>query len=191
MTDTRTYTKPDYVPIFKKWHKTGFISVSYWPEAQKAVVDIGKIDPADDNALRSSTKCFLPAVKFLAYLRAENQGTLFQLFPKYAEEGWSEFSGSETQRVVDGTSQVLTIARVFKSTYWTVPSTKQADTTARAFKCGHFHGTKTSQGAFTPQYDKPPISVDLVKLTMLDLSLIFEQLQLAMNAEAVAQLIAD
>lgn len=190
MTDTRTYIKPEYVPIFKKWHKTGFISISYWPEAQKAVVDIGKIDPNDDNALRSSTKCFLPAVKFLAYLRAETQGTVKYIFPKYGEEGWAEFSGSETERIVDGVPRTVTIARVFKSTFWTNASTKEQDTSARAFKCGHFHGTKTSQGAFTPQYDKA-ISADHVKLTLLDLSLIFEQLQLAMTAESVAQLIAD
>lgn len=144
--------------IFKRWHRTGFISIGYWAKANRITVEIGAMD--DNGDLKNATKCFLDAFKFLAYLRAETSNNLLHVYPKYEESGpkggFISFGGGNTR-------DHGLVSRVFKVTYW--QNGQEIDKSARAFKCGHFKGLPSSQGAVNPDY-KSPISQNSMKISM-------------------------
>jgi hypothetical protein len=174
-TPATTTTQNEIETIYKKWHRTGFIAVGYWPSADKLTIEIGSLDT--NQSLKSATKCFIPVSQFVAYLRAEISGNLANIYPKYAESGLAFYGGGKTDKGV--------VSRVFKSTVWT--SGGNTDPAGRAFKCGHFVGTRTEQGAVQPDY-KQPLSADTIKMTLADLAEIFETIQLKVIAERVVAL---
>jgi hypothetical protein len=165
------YTNTSSETIFKRWHRTGFISIGYWAKANRITIEIGALD--DNGILRNATKCFLEAPKFLAYLRAEITDNLFHVYPKYEEPGknggFVSFGSRKTREHGD-------VSRVFKSTYWL--SGKEVDKSARAFKCGHFKGTPNAQGAVNPDYQQP-ISQNSMKISLEVLAEMYEAVSTA------------
>lgn len=147
--------------VFKKWHRTGFISVGYWAKADKVIIELGSME--EGGTLKSATKCFIEAPRFLSYLRAEVNGTLSHLYPDYETKGFEVFGGTTNK---DGV-----ISRVFKSTYWTKGD--KPDLTGRAFKCGQFKGTKSAQGAIMPIY-KEKLSLDSMRISVEMLAEMYE-----------------
>jgi hypothetical protein len=158
--------------LYKKWHRAGFISVGYWPHADRFFIEIGSLDRSTGK-LNSATKCFVPVTQFLAYLHAEVHGTMPIIFP-------DSFYGGST---VDGRS----VSRVFKLAYWT--SQGQPDSTARAFKCGHFEGIRTDSGAIKPDLKKM-ISMDLIKMTLAEIADLYQTLTLAVVAQRTVQMLS-
>lgn len=149
--------------LYKKWHKTGFISVAYWSKADRVIIEIGSLE--SDGSLKSATKCFIPAAQFLAYLRSEINDTLDLIYPNFDSNGHAFYGGGDTPSGV--------VARVFKIAYWTSKNSNSPDKASRAFKCGHFKGKKTDQGAVTPDYSQV-ISANSIKMTLADIAEIFE-----------------
>jgi hypothetical protein len=43
-TPATTTTQNEIETIYKKWHRTGFIAVGYWPSADKLTIEIGSLD---------------------------------------------------------------------------------------------------------------------------------------------------
>jgi hypothetical protein len=160
--NTNTSQSTEVETLYKKWHKTGFISISYWSKADRIVIEIGSLESS--GSLKSATKCFVPAPQFLAYLRSEINDTLDVIYPGFNANGHSFYGGGDTPTGV--------VARVFKITHW-MGKNQAVDTTSRAFKCGHFKGKRTDQGAVTPDYSQV-ISANSIKMTLADIAEIFE-----------------
>jgi hypothetical protein len=159
-------------PIYKKWHKTGFISVGYWAKASKFTIEIGSL--GQDGSLKSPTKCFVPVYQMLAYLHAEVNSQVVNVYPKFDLEGYSFYGGGKSP-----TGGV--VSRVFKITNWK-DKVGNVDKSGRAFKCGHFAGQTTTSGAITPILSEM-ISSDVIKMTVSDLAEIYQICSLAVIHE--------
>lgn len=168
----------DVEVLHKRWHKTGFISIGFWPKGEKVVIEIGSVV---DSKLVSATKCYVPAVNFLAYLRAEINDTLELFYPTFEEKGLSFFGGGNTAKGV--------VSRIVKLSYY-----KNRDNTldkeARGFTALHFAGQFGKDGLVEPIYNSK-ISANSIKISMAELSIIFELVRSRFDAEAVLKLIAD
>jgi len=172
------------VDIIKKWHKYGFISISYWAHAQKVIIEIGSTKAeGSENKLTSATKCFVPVHQFLGYLRSEISDTVEVIYPQFPTKGVEFFGGGKDKK----TGEV--VSRIFKAGYWTGKA--GVDEKSRAFKCEHYKGTLADQGAIIPKYNEPAISRDGMKITMADIAEIFEKLSITTISEATAALIID
>ncbi len=178
MADNDTEFKPGYFmqDVFKKWHRSGFISFKYWVKEEKVLVEIGTIDKS--NNLSSSAKSYVNAHLFLAYLKSEVEGNVGLLFPDYPDKIMQLFGGSPSSK--DG----YPISRVFTSLPWRSTKDSPADLTARAFSCGEYKGKLTNQGAITPIYAEK-LAFERVKLTLLDLAELYQRLRIQVESYAV------
>lgn len=164
-------------PLYKKWFKTksqsGFLSISPWNEALKIKIDIGKTSP--NGNLISSTKVFVNAIDFSAYLKSIVNGTAASIYsanPRLGvptDEGFASYGGA----VIDGAP----VSRIFKAHYW--GSSDNYDSSSFVWKTGHFKANKSSSGAFIPDL-KSPITVDSIKVTRQDISSISYILDISM-----------
>lgn len=159
--------KPHPKDTFKKWSQLNgvqrFTSVRAWPEANKAVIDIGYLEK---NVMKSHTEVYVDLIAFTTYLRAIENNTAAEL---YKDEKFSSYGGAERDGKV--------ISRVFVCEYWDKDS-KQAF----RLKTGHLVGQKTATGAYMPKSPNEILSSDSMKLTRTDLHEISYRLQLAIDA---------
>lgn len=171
-------------PFYKEWFKTrtaaGFISLTPWlnnaetgEPVGRIVIDIGSVD--SNNAVSSSTKCYVDAIDLAVYLRAVATGTGRSLYPQragvYSPESYVTFGGTP------GTTPV---ARVFKIEWWGAKKDEPGSPdNGFVWKCGHFDGKVTDQGAIQPLYDKPK-SGDMIKRTRQQMHLISYRLDLVL-----------
>lgn len=169
-------TKQTAVELIKKWHRSGFISVSYWAHAGKVIIEIGSTDPNKNNALVSASKCYLPVNQFLAYLRAEVHGQTARLFAQFEEKGVSFFGGSPKLPVV---------SRIFNSKIYVKDG--NPDGRARTFTCAHYEGRVQDKGVVIPDFKKQ-ISYNTMKITLTDIAEIFETLSNQVIAEKIVKL---
>lgn len=160
--------------IYKRWHRSGFVSIAYWASAGKVIIEVGATN--EDKSLRSATKCYVGATQFLAYLRAEVHKNVQWIFPEYTTQGYKLYAGSPNK---DGEL----IARVFSIKLWKDREGKP-DLTAREIRCAHFDGKKNSQGAVEPIYTAKR-SEDYMKLLMRDIAEIFEALNIKVLTDNV------
>lgn len=145
--------------IYKKWHLTGFISVDFWEDGGKAIIDIGETEKGS-KAFKGHTSCYVDAVRFLVYLEnMVNQGQL-RLFQ---DNKFEVFGGSRDKN----TNKV--VARVFKAEHPKNKETGADDMSRVVFKCGHFAGSETDQGAIKPDY-KNVISVHFTYMKYTDIA---------------------
>jgi hypothetical protein len=171
--------------IFKKWHMRGFITISYWPHAQKVHVEIGAINPETKDSLGTS-EAYMDAHEFASYIHAEVHGTLHIVYPDYHEKKYQSFGGTQNKD-----SGAIT-SRVFTSFYWkdTKASKEtgqlQWDELKRTFSCQSYEGRKTAQGIFQPIYEKK-ISVNFVQLTIADIGKLYQSLNQNMIAYAIQE----
>lgn len=183
MTNLDTPTPANYSTIetvYKKWHKTGFISVGLWYEHKKVMVEVGRTDQNDQ--LLSATKCYVPMNAFVSLLYADLHGLTDRIYPKFSTEGYSFYGG--------GPHQGGFVSRVVKiEPHWKAHKDAQPDTSARTIKCGHFEGTRTATKAIKPNRDKPAISSDQAKLDLADLSMIYHDLNTLIIANKTADLL--
>lgn len=187
---TYTVSGADFEPpIYKEWFKTrtsaGFISLTPWFNSAdgkpvgKLVVDIGSVD--GNNAVSSSTKCYVDAVDLAIYLRSVVNGSATSLYPRrtgvYSPESFVVFGGTPGDTPV---------ARVLKIEWWGA-NAKNADEIGPdngfVWKTGHFDGKVTDQGAIQPIYDKPR-SGDMIKRTRQQMHTISYRLDLALQGWA-------
>lgn len=165
--------------VYKKWAVVGgegrFLSVHYWPQFNKVIIDIGTT--TSNNALKENVKCYINASQFIAYLKADVENRLTHLYPNF----FGEQGGG---RVWFGGSGSPPIARVFKISPW--PN----DEHGRSFKCGWFEGEKQSTGAVKPIYNKK-LKEESIKVTMAELAEMLENLQLVMMAAKITNEVED
>lgn len=147
------------VVVCKIWRKERFASFSVWPEAAKAIIDIGQFG-SGDGKLKSSTKCYLDIMDLYAYLHADVNGMLDRFYPAFDKDGFVEYGGKGA------------VSRVFKIHWWSQPKSGTdewfTDKNSRSIKCGHFEGKQQAGGAIMPIMTKP-ISVDSIKLSQKEL----------------------
>ena len=55
------------VNIYKKWHKTGFISIALVPEISKVIIDIGTTESESSKKLKQSVACYVNLVPFVSW----------------------------------------------------------------------------------------------------------------------------
>lgn len=162
------------IDLFKKWHRTGFVSVAYWATAEKVIVEIGAIDPDKNNALLKATKCFIPSLQFMSYLHAEIHGMTDRMFPSFDTKGVSFFGGTPKPPVV---------SRIFNSSYYLdYRNNKQIDPLYRTFTCAHYDGEVTGKGVITPIF-KNEISKNTMKIALVDLAEMYHLLYMQAIAE--------
>lgn len=187
---TYTVSGADFEPaLYKEWFKTrsaaGFISLTPWfnnPDGKpvgKLVVDIGSVD--SNNAVTSTTKCYVDAVDLAVYLRSVVNGTAETLYPQrtgvYSPESFVVFGG---------TAGDTPVARVLKIEWWGAKKDSSGDRNSGfVWKTGHFDGKVTDQGAIQPIYDKPR-SGDMIKRTRQQMHTISYRLDLALSAWAAS-----
>lgn len=170
-------TKVTSKELIKKWHRSGFLSVSYWGgEANKVIIEIGSTDPNRNNALVSATKVFLPANQFMAYTRAEVSAQTPRIFGQFEEKGISFYGGTLKPPVV---------SRVFTSKIYVRDGV--ADGRARTFSCAQYEGQLQDKGAIVPDFKKQ-ISYNSMKVSLADIAEIFETLSTQILAERIVEL---
>lgn len=162
--------------VYKKWWTGGFISVRYWPNAEKVQIEIAAIDPKTKKT-RSLSKSFIDTYPFLTYLHAEVHSNVEKLFPDFATKGLQFFGGAR-----DKEGEV--ISRV--STFGPYKASKDAapDMSKRSFRCAVYAGKEVGQGAFQPIYDKP-ISFDHIQMTHRDITHLYLSLNTSIQAYAI------
>jgi len=170
--------KPQAIELVKKWHRTGFISVSYWAYADKVIIEIGATDPDNGNALKGATKCFLPAPQFLSYLHAEVHGTIERIYSDFTPTGKGvSFFG--------GTISPVVISRIFNSkVYLDYKNNNAPDFFFRTFTCAHYEGTTRDKGVVIPNY-KAEISRNTMKLSLIDIAEIYHLVNTQMIVETM------
>ncbi len=151
--------------IYKIWSRTKevsrFLSVKYFAQGKKFIIDIGVTDNGSGK-LKSSTFVFVDAVILLSYIRAINRGTAPNIY-RASDNPKDQLPCPESIIVFGGgIVEGKPIARVFKTHYW--QSGGSYDPTAFAWKCAHFTAKQSSSGAFI-QADSTPISNDSIKMT--------------------------
>lgn len=163
--------KGDVVDVFKKWRQSpkggdgGFINFQYWPTFHKVIIDIGTVS---NGTLKDNAKCFVNASQFLAYLKADVEGNVLNIFPSFFSEtaqqaGWTTYGGSQ----VNGQY----ISRIFKVTYW------PGEQISRDFKCAWFEGQPQGQGAIKPIFDKP-LKNEHIKVSAFELAELHQNMTL-------------
>ena len=177
MTESKDNQNPQYFmpEIYKQWHKRGFLSVRYWPHAEKVQVEIGTIDPNSYKTL-SVSKCFIGAYEFLTYTHAETYNQIDRIFPDFATKDWQVFRGNVGE---DGP-----ISRVFTAGYWKPNKDAAPDPTRRSFRCANYVGKPTNSGAMMPIYDKP-ISFNMIQMTFAQIAELHHRLNVFVNAYAL------
>lgn len=172
--------RAEVVELIKKWHRSGFISVSYWNSADKVIIEIGSTDPDNNNALKNVSKCFLPSFQFLAYLHSEVHCTVEKLFPAFAEKGISYFGGTPKPPVT---------SRVFNSSYYKdYRNNNVIDYFYRTFTCASYEGTVKDKGIVSPNF-KAELSKNTIKISMADISETYQMLNMHMLAENTADIV--
>ncbi len=169
------------IEIYKKWHKTGFISISNWPTADKVKFEIATT--TEDRKLKSLSTCYLPVYEFLTYLQAEVSGRVTEIFPEFAKtdknHGWTKYSGSPKANPV--------IARLFKITDWNFKHDQSwTPSGSRRFKCGEFDGQVTNTGAVNPIWSKMH-NDNSIKMSQYDIAELYQRLSASQNAAVVWQ----
>lgn len=174
--------KPQAIELFKKWHRTGFISVGYWNYADRVIIEIGSVNPDDNNSLKGATKSFIPVFQFLAYLQAEVNGNPGLMFPKFEDKGVSFFGGNNKPPIV---------SRIFNSKIYTDYRNNNApDPFSRTFTCAHYEGEARDKGVIIPNY-KAEISKNTIKLALADLAEMYQLLSMQVLAETVTDTLAE
>jgi hypothetical protein len=171
--------------VFKKWHLRGFITISYWPYANKIHVEIGSINPETKEALGTS-ESYMDVHEFASYLHSEVHGTVHVIYPDYHTKKYQSFGGTRNKE--NGSI----ISRVFTSYYWKDSKASKEtgelkwDESKRTFSCQAYEGKQTEQGIFQPIYEKK-ISVNFVQLTLADLGKLYQSLNQSMIAYAIQE----
>lgn len=161
--------------IYKQWHTKGFLSIRYWPHAEKVQIEIGEIDPNSSKQV-SVSKCFLDAYKFMSYIHAEVHGTTHIFYPDLATKDLQFFGGKMTS---EGP-----VSRVFTAGYWKTSKDSLPDPTRRSFRCANYVGLPQKTGAMKPDYSKP-ISFNFIQMKFVEIAELYHRLNVSMNAYAV------
>lgn len=161
--------------VYKQWHKRGFLSVRYWPHAEKVQIEIGEIDPNTSKQI-SVSKCFVDVYKFLAYLQAETNNQVHYIFPEFSTKDWQVFGGKMT---AEGP-----VSRVFTAGYWKPSKDAASDPTRRSFRCANYVGIQSKSGAMMPDYKKP-ISFNYIQMKFVEIAELYQRLSIAVNAYAI------
>lgn len=151
--------------IYKIWSRTKevsrFLSIKYFAQGKKFLVDIGVTDN-NSGKLKTSTHAFVDAVVLLAYVRAINRGTAPNIY-RASDNSRDQLPCPESIVVFGGGNiDGKPVARVFKTHYW--QSGGNYDPSAFAWKVAHFDAKESSTGAFI-QSGGTPISTDSIKIT--------------------------
>lgn len=166
--------------VFKKWFKTGgksgFLAVGTWLEAGKAYVDIGDNTGGEAKA----TKVFTDALQLATFLRAVYDGNGDKLYYKRGELPTSESFVYYGGAKVDGSP----VSRVLKIHHWQTDFDKENpkfDSRSFVWKTGHFHARQVDSGAFIPDKSKPPISMNMIKVSRVEMAEMHYRLELALH----------
>jgi len=170
--------------IFKKWFKTkdrsGFLSVNGWLEAGKMSIDIGELGQGE---LKSSTKVWSNAVELATFLKAVRDGLGAQLYPKTRpnadlDESFIYYGG--------GKMDDKPVSRILKVHHWEYGSkdNRQHDSNAFAWKTAHFAAKQSQSGAYVPDMSKGPLSLNMIKVSRLEMAEISYRVDLAINSFA-------
>lgn len=157
--------------LYKKWFKAGgtggFLSIRPWWDAGKLSVDIGEVNP--NGGLKSHTNVWCSMVNLSIYLKAVYDGTANRLFK---DESFIYYGGANTEGGP--------VARILKVTHW-----KQGDPDSGfAWKTGIFDGKQTSTGAYIAKDMEKPRSMNMIKISRLEMAEMHYRLDLAMDAFA-------
>lgn len=161
--------------VYKQWHRRGFLSIRFWPHAEKVQIEIGEINPNTSKQV-SVSKCFVDINKFLAYLYAEVHGRVEVTLPEFATKDWQVFGG--------GTGEDGPISRVFTAGYWKPSKEASPDPTKRSFRCANYVGKPSKTGAMVPDYTKP-ISFNFIQMKFFEIAELYQALSIAVNAYAI------
>lgn len=148
--------------LYKKWHRTGFLTVDTWLDKGKMSIDIGTIS---NHGLESSTLVWVNAAELSTYLDAVYDGHAEVLYPTDEKRGaptpecFAYYGGSHK----DGKD----ISRIIKIHHW--PKGETYDTTSFIWKCGHFEARRSEQGAFIPNMSKG-LSQNSIKMTRREMA---------------------
>lgn len=149
--EERSYVDPAY----KRWHKSGFVSVTPAYRIGKILVDIGRTDPETKELILSCVS-YLNAAPFIAYLKAiaANVGEdLFTGSNKTLPESFMHYGGT--------TKDDKPLSRVFKAE-WKKRGEDDYDKSTFLWKNGLFNARKTATGALIP--DGKPIEATQVMM---------------------------
>lgn len=174
------------VEIYKIWSRTKdvsrFLSIKYFPQGRKFIIDIGVTDN-NSNGLKSSTYVFVDAVTFLAYINAINSGNGKVVYPYSDNPKFNSPTPESLALFGGGKKDGKPIARVFKSLYWKSGDTW--DDGAFAWRCDHFDAKESSTGAFI-QSSSQPISSDSIKVTRRQIG----EIGIVLNAALIKDLLS-
>lgn len=170
--------------IYKKWYKTkdrsGFVSLNGWLEAGKASIDVGELN---NEQLKGSTKVWVNAVELFTYLDSIRQNTSKTLYQKKGndnptEESFSYYGGGKVDN--------QPISRVLKIHHWQTQFGDNPSYDNRSFviKTGHFHAKEAYSGAFIRDASKPPLSVNMIKMSRLEMVEMAIRMELALHGFA-------
>jgi hypothetical protein len=172
MTEEYQQEDPHYFmdEIYKQWHKRGFLSVRYWPYAEKVQIEIGSIDPNTSKQI-SVSKCFIDAYKFLTYIHSETYGNVLHVFPDLATKDWQVFGGKVTS---EGP-----VSRVFTAGYWKANKDAAPDASKRSFRCANYVGIPGKNGEMAPDYSKV-ISFNFIQMKFDQIAELYHKLSISM-----------
>jgi hypothetical protein len=156
--------------LFKLWTRSKdnsrFISVKYFDNAQKYIIDIGLCKA--DNTLISSTAVFVNSITLLAYLKSVTNLTAVTNYPAHKNPEMNLHTDESLAVFGGGKIDNKPIARIFKSHYWQ-NSDNSYDTSAFVWKCAHFDAKESATGAFI-KAGGSPISSNSIKLSRRNLA---------------------
>lgn len=170
MDNEGTITSPESPEIYRKWFKTkeksGFLTIKDALAIGRVSVDIGEVG----EKLKSSTLVWVNAVELAVYLKAVEAGTFAQLYGTGDTVGtFTYYGGANTKKgTVSRILKVEPLKPDMKSFYW---------------KAGIFEARVSATGAFMPEMDKP-VSMNLIKVSLLETKEILYRLDLAINSYA-------
>lgn len=170
--------------IYKKWYKTkdrsGFVALNGWLDAGKVSLDVGELD---NEHLKGSTKVWVNAVELFVFLDSIRNGTSHKLFPKKGNdnptnESFAYYGGGK----MDGSP----VSRILKIHHWQTAfgDTPTFDDRSFVIKTGHFPAKEAYSGAFIRDASKPPLSINMIKMSRLEMVEMAIRLELALNGYA-------
>lgn len=156
--------------LFKLWTRSKdnsrFISVKYFTDAQKYVIDVGLCKA--DNSLISSTAVFVNSITLLAYLKSVTNLTAKINYPAHKNSEMNLHTDESLAVFGGGKIDNKPIARIFKSHYWQNKDNSY-DSGSFVWKCAHFDAKESATGAFI-KAGGSPLSSNSIKLSRRNLA---------------------
>lgn len=165
------------VEFYKKWHRYGFISIRYWPFAEKVQLEIAKTTA--DKKVESLSKCYLNTYEFMSYLHAEVHGNLDIIYPDFDNNEFKSYGGGPDKEHSD-----QLVSRIFTAGYWKPSKDAPADRTKRGFRAACFIGHHGANNSIVPDYNQQ-ISFDMIQIRMNELAEIYLGLNTIVQAYAL------